>query len=123
MTPNEFEAFCLTCPPERDVTGTLRMLGFDLTFQMPARIYPASSATPPLPAQYHYRDARGTEVIYLAGHDADLDGRHFPPHQSRFWLYPGSDPLAAGRAMRLLAHTWSFTWCSPHTDTSRQQSA
>ncbi len=120
---NELEAFCMTCPSERDVTRTLRTLGFDLTFQMPARIYPAYSATPPLPAQYHYSDAHGTEVIYLAGHDADLDGRRFPAHQSRFWLYPGSDPLATGRAMGLLAHTWAFTWYSPHTDTSRQHPA
>src|SRR5689334_19065690 len=96
---NELEALCMRCPSQREVSATLRSLGFHLTFQMPASRRPLSLAA--LPAQFHYSDARGTEVIYLAGRDTDPDGRRLPPHQSRFWLYPDFDPAAFQRAARL----------------------
>ena len=105
----------MICPTAQEVTTTLQGLGLALTFQMDAVVYPAYSATPDLPAQYHYRDAHGTEVIYLAGHDADTDGFRLPAHASRFWLYPGADWVAYERVGAALAARWHFSW--NHADT------
>jgi hypothetical protein len=108
--PPDLEAFCMTCPAAEEVTAMLQPFGFELTFQMDACIYPAYSATPDLPAQYHYRTKHGTEVIYLAGHDADTDGLRLPDHASRFWLYPGADLDKAERVAPDLARRWRLTW-------------
>ncbi len=119
----EAEAFCLTCPDPQDVTDLLQALGFHLTFQMEAIIYPNSSQTPDLPAQYHYSDAHGTEVMYLAGHDVDMDGLKLPHHASRFWLSPGADLATHQRVAHLLAATWSFTWLYPSEAQELQRTA
>ena len=106
----ELGAFCSTCPTPEAVIAVLQELGFHLTFQMDAITYPASSGTPHLPAQYHFCDGHGTEVIYLAGRDAPLDGERFPRHQARFWLYAGSDTAACKRVLSALTARWLLTW-------------
>lgn len=113
QTPTKFpelEAFCMACPAAEEVTAVLQPLGCKLKFQMGARIYPAYSATPDLPAQYHYSTALGTEAIYLAGYDADNDGIRLPDHASRFWLFPGADVQAYTQIASYLALRWRFTW-------------
>jgi hypothetical protein len=65
---------------------------------------------PSLPAQFHFRDRYGTEVIFLAGRDVELDGVRFPAHTSRFWMYPGADTSAFRRIAHALALRWSFRW-------------
>ena len=105
----ELEAFCVTCPSVEEVTNLLQSGGFTLAFQMDA-VPSACAGAPPLPAQYHYRDQHGSEVIYLAGHDADPDGAELPEHASRFWIHPGADAGAARWVAHVLAVTWSFTW-------------
>ena len=107
----DLEAFCATCPSAEEVTSVLQALGFALTFHMDA-VPPACAEVPPLPAQYHYRDQHGSEVIYLAGHDADPDGAELPEHASRFWIHPGADAGAARWVAHGLAVKWSFTWQS-----------
>ena len=112
----EVNAFCQTCPTPEEVSGLLHPLGFRLVFQMEAVIYPAYAHTPDLPAQYHYKDGDGTEVIYLAGPDTPFDSERVPRHASRFWLSPGAHPLAARRVARLLAGAWSLLWKPSHGD-------
>lgn len=110
----ELEAFCQTCPPVEDVSTLLTTLGFHLAFEMEARDDLRRLVhLPALPAQYHYKDACGTEVIYLAGHDTPLEGEVFPFHASRFWLYPGADMQAFQLAMSTLALSYQFTWRVP----------
>jgi hypothetical protein len=106
----ELEAYCATCPSAQEVTSLLQALGFDLAFHMESDASSAYSQVPPLPAQYHYRDRHGNEVIYLAGHDADLDGVRLPEHASRFWMYPGADTATFRRVTRALVRTWSLAW-------------
>ncbi len=106
------EAFCSICPPVQEVTTKLQALGFHLTFSMKPTIYPPSSATPRLPAQYHYADEHGTEIIFLAGRDYDLDGRRLPPHASHWWIYPGANGVAYQHVVQALAATWPLTWLS-----------
>ena len=55
------EAFCHALPTPERVTALLQPLGFSLTYQR--------GAIRGLPPQYHYRDNKGTEVMYLAGKD------------------------------------------------------
>jgi hypothetical protein len=107
----DLEAFCAFCPPAEEVSGVLQAVGFALAFHMDS-IPPAGAVVPPLPAQYHYRDRRGSEVIFLAGPDADPDGAPLPEHASRFWLYPGADAEAARWVAHVLAVKWSFAWRS-----------
>src|SRR5579884_542262 len=116
LTVFEVDAFCQTCPNPADVTALLEPLGFRLVFQMEAVQYPASAHAPDLPAQYHYQNTFGTEVIYLAGQDSPFEGERFPPHASRFWLSPGADLLAYRRVARLLAVAWSLTWKLSHVE-------
>ncbi len=109
--PDEHEAFCLSCPAPEEVTAFLAQLGLRLAFQMEAFLPPAYSELAQLPAQFHYEDASGMSIIYLAGEDSTPeDGEHLPPHKSRFWAYPGADTLAFGWITRRLAIQWSFTW-------------
>lgn len=110
----ELEGFCPTCPPPQDVTALLAKMGFRLTFQMEAQDdLKAVVHLPALPAQYHYKDACGTEVIYLAGHDTALEGEVLPLHASRFWLYPGADGSAFQLARSILALSYQFNWYDP----------
>jgi hypothetical protein len=78
---------------------------------------------PALPAQYHYRDAHGTEVLYLVGRDTPLEGEVFPGHASRFWLYPGADAQAYHLTMSTLALAYQFTWCAPCEDATHEEVA
>jgi hypothetical protein len=111
LQAHDLEAFCAICPTPQEVTGVLQAMGFALAFHMDAASSPCTGV-PPLPAQYHYRNRLGSEVIFLAGPDADLDGVALPEHASRFWLYAGSDAQAARRVAHVLAITWSFSWRS-----------
>src|SRR5258706_16403175 len=121
--PTEREAFCATCPPAADVTALLATLGFRLDFQMDAQ-RSHDSHLPPLPAQYHYKDASsGTEVIYLAGRDMALDGKPLPPHASRFWLYAGADTETFTLALSTLALHYRLAWCVPSTQTVQEEAA
>src|SRR5258708_27483403 len=81
--PTDLEAFCATCPPAEDVTALLAKLGFHLDFHMDDQ-RDHKYELPPLAAQYHYKDAHGTEVIYLAGRAFPMndDGVALPYHAS-----------------------------------------
>jgi hypothetical protein len=106
----DLEAFCATCPSVEEVTSVLQSVGFALDFHMDA-VSSACADVPPLPAQYHYRDQLGSsEVIFLAGRDADLDGVPLPEHASRFWIFPCADAGAVRWIARVLAIKWSLTW-------------
>ena len=108
---DELEAFCLSCPAPEEVTTFLERLGMRLDFQMDAFLPPASSGLAQLPAQFHFEEASGMSIIYLAGEDSPVeDGEHLPPHKSRFWAYPGADAYAFGLITRSVALQWSFTW-------------
>ena len=111
MQAHDLEAFCVTCPSVEEVTGILQTIGFALIFHMDA-IASGCAGVPPLPAQYHYHDQCGNEVIYLAGPDTDPDGVPLPKHASRFWLHPGADARAARWVAQVLAGKWSFAWQS-----------
>lgn len=108
----DLEAFCATCPPAEDVTALLAKLGFRLDFHMEEQ-RDHQYELPPLAAQYHFKDAHGTEVIYLAGRDTPLEGEIFPFHASRFWLFAGADVQAFQLAMSTLALSYHFTWRAP----------
>ncbi len=118
--PPELEAFCPICPPAEEVSALLTTLGFTLAFHMDAVRSPCAEV-PPLPAQYHYKDACGTEVIYLAGRDTPLEGEVFPFHASRFWLYGGADAQAFQLAMSTLALHYGFTWRDPSEQAAPQE--
>ena len=110
---SEREGFCQSCPAPEAVISLLEQLGFRLAFQMDAVRYPVWSATPDLPAQFHFRDEQGTEVVFLAGKDTPIEGEHFPPHASRFWIYPGADLAPPQRTEQALASRWVLTWQCP----------
>ena len=123
QSTTELEAFCATCPPPQEVSALLAKLGFHLDFQMDEQ-HAHQYELPPLPAQYHYKDAaHGTEVIYLAGRDIALDGEAFPFHASRFWLYVGADTGAFTRIMTRLSLQYRLTWSKPHALASRKEVA
>ena len=107
----ELEAFCATCPSAEDVTALVAKMGFRLDFQMDAQ-RDHKYELPPLAAQYHFKDAHGTEVIYLAGRDFPMNenGESLPSHASRFWLYMGADAQASQLVASTLALRWGFTW-------------
>jgi hypothetical protein len=110
----ELEAFCRTCPAHEEVTAYVRSMGFTLVFQMPASQPSASSAVAPLPAQFHYAQADGMSIIYLAGQDYAEDGKEkLPPHASRWWAYAGADPDALDKVTHALAIKWPCTWHHP----------
>ncbi len=111
---DELEAFCLSCPVPEEVTTLLEHLGMRLDFQMEAFLPRSYSGLAQLPAQFHYEEASGMSIIYLAGEDSAMeDGEHLPPHKSRFWAYPGADAHVFGRITRSVALQWSFTWQRP----------
>jgi hypothetical protein len=110
LQAHDLEAFCAICPTPQEVTSVLQAIGFTLTFHMDA-VPSACAGVPPLPAQYHYCDQlHGSEVIFLAGCDADLDGVALPEHASRFWLYAGADAGVVPWVAHVLAVKWSLTW-------------
>ena len=109
MQAHDPEAFCATCPSAEEVTSVLQTAGFALVFHMDT-VSSACAEVPQLPAQYHYRDQRGNEVIYLAGLDRDPDGVPLTKHASRFWLHPGADAGAARRVAQVLTGKWSLAW-------------
>ena len=106
---HDLAAFCTTCPSAEEITNVLQTVGFALTFHMDA-VASGCAEVPLLPAQYHYRDQRGNEVIYLSGPDTDPDGAQLPEHASRFWIYAGADAGAARWMAQMLAVKWSLTW-------------
>src|SRR2546421_12119886 len=105
-------AFCATCPSPDEVTMALASLGFPLVFQMNADDDQAYLRLTPLPAQFHYREPQGAEVIYLAGMDQE-DEQPAPLHASRFWFYAGADECTSERATKLLSATWPLTSGEP----------
>jgi len=116
----ELEAFCSTCPAAQEVTALLARLGFRLAFQMDEQ-RSHTSQLPPLPAQYHYKDTHGTEVIYLAGRDAPLEGEVFPFHASRFWLYTGAHVQAHHLTLSTLTLTYLLAWQDPSEQATQQE--
>jgi hypothetical protein len=113
-------AFCPTCPLPAEVGEALAGLGFTLAFTMEEQCFPAYSKTPPIPAQFHYRDEHGTEVIYLAGTDVGEEGEHLPLHASRFWIYPGAQVTAAQLAAQFCATRWRLAWRHPNQGQERE---
>ncbi len=109
LTTTDLTAFCATCPSGDEVTAILASLGFALVFQMKADNDQAYLHLAPLPAQFHYRDDQGTEVIYLAGIDLE-DNQPVPPHASRFWLYAGAEANAQEQVAQVLATAWALCW-------------
>lgn len=103
-------ALCQTRPPVQEVSSTLEKLAFLLDFHMPRQEFPASTRTPAVPAQYHYKEKGGTEVIYLEGRDSGEDGERLPDHASRFWIYPGSSPETVNTVKWVLASQWQLIW-------------
>jgi hypothetical protein len=111
---DELEAFCLSCPAPEEVTAFFEHLGMHLDFQMEAFPPSTSSGLAVLPAQFHFEEASGMSIIYLAGEDSPVeDGEHLPPHKSRFWAYPGADAHVFGQITRSVALQWSFSWQRP----------
>jgi len=113
LTTTEYTAFCATCPAADEVTEALAPLGFTLVFQMQADDAQAYLHLAPLPAQFHYRDRQGTEVIYLAGVNLE-DEQPAPVHASHFWLYAGADASAYKQAAEALTAQWALTWQDTH---------
>jgi hypothetical protein len=113
----DLEAFCSTCPDPEEVTGALQALGLTLIFQMDAFPSAAFFDVAALPAQYHYRDRHGTEVIYLQGPDANTDGIPLPEHASRFWAYLSRNAEVYRRITQAVATRWGFEWRLPLSQT------
>ena len=64
-----------------------------------------------LPAQYHYRDAHGTELIFLAGQDyAEDDEPRLPAHASRWWIYPGTYQYSYNLIAQILSTKFGLDW-------------
>ena len=111
---DELETFCPSCPASEEVTTFLEHLGMRLDFQMEAFPPSISSGLALLPAQFHFEEASGISIIYLAGEDSPVDdGEHLPHHKSRFWAYPGADAHVFGQITRSVALQWSFSWQRP----------
>ncbi len=109
----ELHAFANACPAYTEVTEILAGLGFSLVFSMQA-VPPPRKGTPHLPAQYHYKDGSGTEVIFLAGKDSGEEGRWITPHASRFWIYPGRSQYCYNLVMQELTKRWKLEWLEEH---------
>ncbi len=108
IKPLALESFSTGRPPAEEVTRFLMMHGFHLELELaPTR---PRLQTPAMPAQYHYRDSHETDVIYLAGYDTPEKGQHFPPHASRWWVYPGSSIFACNEIVQALTAQWLIDW-------------
>jgi hypothetical protein len=111
---DELEAFCLSCPAPEEVTTFLEHLGMRLDFQLEAFPLSPSLGLAQLPAQFHFAEASGITIIYLAGEDSPVEeGEHLPPHKSRFWAFPGADAHVFGQITRSVARQWSLSWQRP----------
>src|SRR5262250_663550 len=109
--PEEREAFCLSCPDSVEVKTFLKQLGLRLDFEMEAFVPPVYTELSELPAQFHFADASGMSVIYLAGEDHTMEvGERLPVHKSRFWVYAGADRQRFEQITHLVSLQWSFTW-------------
>ena len=107
---DELEAFCQSCPAPEEVSTFLERLGMRLDFQMEACPPLISSGLAVLPAQFHFADASGNSILYLAGEDSPLEeGKRLPPHKSRFWAYSGSDANIFGQVIRSMALQWALS--------------
>jgi hypothetical protein len=105
------EAFCLVCPSVSEVTAILEEIGFHLAFDMRPMTFSKQSKLATLPAQYHYRDAHGTELIFLAGQDyAEEDEARLPSHASRWWIYPGTSQYSYNLVMQTLRAKFLLNW-------------
>jgi hypothetical protein len=105
------QAFCQSCPSLESVKAVLAPLGFSLTLSMKAYAAFPTHSVPALPAQYHFEDNKGTEVLYLAGKDySSEEGKQLPAHQSRLWMYPGHDPAHSVQAVATLSKQWLMAW-------------
>lgn len=136
-SPVERSAFCSICPSPEAVTDHLARFGLVLTYARPAEMAQDYLHLPPLPAQYHYEDARGTQVMFLAGPDTScladdegdeevdlLPGRNsYPPHASRFWLIPGANELTTHHVQEALAARWAFHWYDPRHENATEHAA
>ena len=119
----ERSAFCAICPPSDSVAEVLASCGFTLTYMQPAEVAQEYLHLPPLPAQYHYEDRLGTQVLFLAGPDMpslsdDADDEYvpvsrYPRHASRFWLIAGASELATRRVQEKLTTRWALRWQEP----------
>ena len=111
---DELEAFCPSCPEPEEVSTFLKQLGLRLDFQMKAFEPPVYSELSELPAQFHFADDSGMNLIYLAGEDNIMEvGERLPAHKSRFWAYGGVDAQRFEKIIQLVALRWSFTWNYP----------
>ncbi len=99
----------------------LEALGLRLTFEMAATSPAQDLRVAPLPAQFHFRGPRGLEVIYLAGKDVSYEQYHpLPPHASRWWAYPGANPLLCAQVTKALSARWQLHWRTSAPDTPSQ---
>ena len=116
----ELTAFGATCPRIEDVTDILADLGLGLVFQLSA--FRATSNAPALAAQYHFQGCKGAEVLFLAGKDTAMDGARFPAHASRWWVFPGADPVAYRQIVQTLSERYALTWqqCDDQGSEGRQ---
>nr|BBH95162.1 hypothetical protein KTA_33610 [Thermogemmatispora argillosa] len=91
------------------VSALLGREGYRLTFRLAA----CRRRWGWLPAQYHYTDAAGTEVIWLAGPDPELREAdpQAPAHRSRFWVYASRRaPERAEQIRARLRQVWGLDW-------------
>lgn len=133
--PAEHSAFCTTCPSPEDVTHLLARFGLHLTYSRPAETMQLYRDMPPLPAQYHFEDDWGTQVLFLAGPDTpsladdeDEEGvcsayRSYPLHASRFWLIAGANRLRTYRLQDVLSARWALRWRDPASIASDEHAA
>ena len=106
----DLEAFCSECPLVENVTKILEELGFRLAFHLESKTF-AKRGKATLPAQYHYRDAHGTELIFLAGKDyAEQDMPRLPVHASRWWLYPSLSQYSYNLVAQTLSAKFGLNW-------------
>lgn len=138
-TTKEHSAFCATCPSPEVVACLLALFGLTLTYTRPAEVAQEYLHLPPLPAQYHFEDDWGTQVLFLAGPDTplladDRDGdddedelpagcASYPFHASRFWLIPGGNALTTRRVQEALAAQLAFRWDKRETTMAVERAA
>jgi len=109
----DLEAFCSECPLVENVTKILEELGFRLAFHLESKTFAkrGRATLPSLPAQYHYRDADGTELIFLAGKDhPEQDMPRLPAHASRWWLYPGTSQCNYNLVAQVTSEKFGLDW-------------
>ncbi|WP_112431907.1 hypothetical protein [Thermogemmatispora tikiterensis] len=109
VTEVGWTAFVQTRLVRTHVNALLERQGFRLAFHLPACRRRHSW----LPAQYHYTDAAGTEVIWLSGQDPEAREQDptAPEHRSRFWVYAARRaPERAEQILIRLRQAWGLDW-------------